>query len=77
MKKLEKSAKLSEKAAKKELLESVEQKHQQEILSKIRELEKQGIEKFEKKAKEIVALAIQKYAPSQAQEITTTTINLW
>ncbi|MCK4781561.1 ribonuclease Y [Candidatus Parcubacteria bacterium] len=76
LKKLEKAGNLSEKEAKKELLKNVEQKHQQEILSKIRELEKQGIEKFEKKAKEIVALAIQKYAPSQAQEITTTTISL-
>ncbi len=76
LKKIEKIAKLSEEEAKKELLENVEQKHQQEILKRIRELEKDGIERFEKKAKEIVALAIQKYAPSQAQEITTTSVAL-
>ncbi|KPJ55924.1 ribonuclease [Parcubacteria bacterium DG_74_2] len=76
LKKLEKASGLSEKEAKKELLENIKQKHQQEILVRIRELEKQGIEKFEKKAKEIVALAIQKYAASQAQEITTTSISL-
>ena len=76
LKKLEKASGLSEKQAKKELLESVEQKYQQEILERIRKLEKQGNEKYENKAKEIIALAIQKYAPSQAQEITTTNVNL-
>jgi len=45
-------------------------------LEKIRKLEEAGFEKYEKKAKEIVALAIQKYALSQAQELTTTTVNL-
>ncbi len=73
---LEKISGLSQKEAKKELLKNVEERHQQEILARIRELERQGIERFEKRAKEIVALAIQKYAPSQAQEITTTTIAL-
>jgi len=74
--KLEKISKFSKEEAKKELLASIETKHQQDILEKIRKLEKEGIERFEKKAKEILALAIQKCALPQAQELTTSTILL-
>ena len=74
--KLEKISKFSKEEAKKELLASIETKHQQEILERIRKLEKEGTERFEKKAKEILALAIQKCALPQAQELTTSTILL-
>ena len=73
---LERISGLSQIEAKKELLAEVEQNSQKEILERIKKLEKQGIELFEKKAKEILAQAIQKYALSQAQEITTTVIPL-
>jgi len=73
---LERVSKLSREDAKKELLDQVEKEYQQDILGKMRKLEEAGIEKFEKKAKEILASAIQKYALSQAQEITTTTVSL-
>ncbi len=74
--KLEKISKFSKEEAKKELLKKVETKYQQEILEKTRKLEEEGTERFEKKAKEILALAIQKCALPQAQELTTTTILL-
>ena len=73
---LERISGLSQIEAKKELLAEVEQNSQKEILERIKKLEKQGTELFEKKAKEILAQAIQKYALSQAQEITTTVIPL-
>lgn len=73
---LEKISNLSKEQAKKELLASVESEYQQEILEKTRKLEKEGIERFDKKAKEILALAIQKCAISQVQELTTTTVLL-
>ncbi|MBZ9578104.1 ribonuclease Y [Patescibacteria group bacterium] len=76
LKNLERVSKLSREEAKKELLGDLEREYQKEILEKIRKLEEAGFEKYEKKAKEIVALAIQKYALSQAQELTTTTVNL-
>lgn len=76
IKNLEKVAKLSKEEAKKELQEQIEKEYQQDILGKIRKLEEAGIEQFEKKAKEILAIAIQKYALSQVQEITTTTVDL-
>jgi len=74
--KLEKIANLSKEEAKKELLENIEREYQRDILERIKKLESEGWQKFEKRAKEILALAIQKTAISQAQEITTTTVTL-
>ncbi len=76
LKNLERVSKLSREEAKKELLENFEREYQIEILEKMRKLKTEGIERYEKKAKEMLALAIQKYALSQAQEITTTTVSL-
>jgi len=73
---LERVSRLSREDAKKELLENVEDEYQKEILGKIRKLEEAGFEKYEKKAKEIIATAIQKCALSQAQELTTTTVSI-
>ena len=75
-KNLERISKMSKEAARKELLENVERDCQKEISEKMIKLEQAGAEKYEKKAKEILAGAIQKYALSQAQELTTTTISL-
>jgi len=65
--KLEKISRLTRKEAKKEL---------KDILEKIKRLEGQGKDQIEKKAKEILAFAIQKFALSQAQDITTSTLAL-
>jgi len=73
---LERITKLSREEAKKELLENLEKEYQKEVLEKMKKLESEGSEKYEKRAKELLALAIQKCALSQAQEITTTTVNL-
>ncbi len=73
---LEKISGLGREEAKKELLQNVEKEYQKEVLEKMRRLESQGQEQFERKAKEILAQAIQKCAISQAQEITTTTLSL-
>jgi len=42
----------------------------------LRKLENDGREKYEKRAKEILSLTIQKYAIPQTQEITTSTVSL-
>jgi ribonuclease Y len=73
---LERVAKLSKEEAKKELLSNLEREYQQEILEKIRKIEKEGWEKYEEKAKELLTIAIQKCALNQAQEITTTSLTL-
>ena len=74
--KLEKVASLSREDAKKELLALVEIEVQRELLDKERKLKDAGMEKFERKAKEIVTLAIQKCAVPQVQELTTTTLTI-
>lgn len=73
---LERISKISKEEAKKELLADIEKEYQKDILDKIKHLEEAGVEQYEKKAKEILATAIQKYALSQAQELTTTTVSL-
>jgi len=74
--KLEKVAELSRKDAKKELLQLVEVENEKEILERMKKLEEKGQEKLQDRAKEIIALAIQKCAVPQTQELTTTTVLL-
>ncbi|MEF8847162.1 MAG: ribonuclease Y [Candidatus Paceibacterota bacterium] len=74
--KLQDVAGMSKEEAKRQLMDNLEQQHEQEILAKMRELEQQGWEKYEEKAKEMLATAIQKCSVDQAQEITTTTVSL-
>jgi ribonucrease Y len=76
IKELERVSKLSQKQAKAELLLTVEKEHQQILLERINRLEKEGSEELNKKAQKIIALAMQRYAASQAGEITSTTVNL-
>jgi len=76
LKKLEELSRLSPKEAKEELLKNLEKEYQKEILGRLQKLEKEGEERFEKRAKEILASVIQRYALSQAQEITTSTLPL-
>ena len=73
---LEKISGLSKKEAREELFENLGKEYQKEIFERMKKLETEGEERFEKRAKELLALAIQKCAISQAQEITTTTLSL-
>jgi len=76
LKNLERISKFSKEEAKKELLDAAEKEYQKEILERMKKLEAEGWQRFEKKAKEILALAIQKTAVSQSQELTTSTVAL-
>ena len=73
---LEKVSKLSREEAKKELLAKCEKEFELEILEKTKKLEGEGREKLNRRAKEIITIAIQKFALPQTQEITTTTVSL-
>lgn len=73
---LEQISGLSKKEAKKELLDNVEANFEKDLLERFRKLEKQGKEKINERAKEILSLSIQKYANSQIQEITTSIVSL-
>lgn len=74
--KLEKVAHMDQAEARGELIKAVEKESQKEILERMMKLEIDGNERYQKKAKEILSLAIQKCAMSQAQDLTTTTVNL-
>ncbi|MDP2736070.1 MAG: ribonuclease Y [bacterium] len=73
---LEQAAKLSQEEAKEQLLRGVQESYEKDILGRIRKLEAEGQERFEGRAKEILAFAIQKTAVSQVQEVSTTTVPL-
>lgn len=74
--KLEKIAGLSKEQALNDLLEKTEKEYHVEVLERIRKLEERGREQYERKAKEIIASAVQSYALPQTQEITTSSVVL-
>jgi len=76
LKELERISGVSTKDAKDELLSRVEDNMQGEITDRVRKLEEYGKETLEKRAKDILVTAMQRYASSQAQEVTVTTIAL-
>lgn len=76
MKELERITNLSLDEAKAELLGLVEKEQKDVIFERIKKLEAEGKEVLEKKAKDIMSLAMQRYAASQATEITTTSVAL-
>ena len=74
--KLEKVANLSSEEAKKILFENVEKTIQEELANRINKLEKESNEELEKRARNLVSLAIERCAASHTAETTTTTIDL-
>lgn len=76
MENLERVAGLSKSDAHKELIEALEKEYQKDLLEKMRGLESEGMEPFKKRAREILVQAIQKFALSQAQEVTTSIVSL-
>jgi len=75
-KKLEEIANLPKEKAKEELFKRLEKEYEQDLLQRIYKLKTEGEERFKNLAREILADVIQRYALSQAQEITTTTLTL-
>lgn len=74
--KLSKITRLSKEEAKKLLLDLYEKEIKEELLSKIHQLEKEAQEEVEKKAREIISLAIQRYAAPHTAESTVSTVHL-
>lgn len=73
---LERVAELKKEDARAELLAACEHEFETDLMEKMRKLEQEGAEKVQKRAKEMIVLAIQKCALSQSQEATTTTVAL-
>jgi len=76
LKRLEKIAGFSKEEAKKVLLQLTEEESRDLIAKRIRTLETSGQEELDKRAKDIMTQAIQKYASSHSADITTSTVNI-
>jgi ribonucrease Y len=76
LKRLEKIAGLSKEAAKKILLQLTEEENREYFAKKMKEMEVSGREDLDKKAKDIMLQAIQKYGGSHAADVTTTTVSI-
>lgn len=76
MAELERVAKLSQSEARQELLAQVEKEQSQILLERIQKLEQEGREELDKKARNILTYAMQRYAASQSAEITTSSVAL-
>ncbi len=75
-KQLEKISGLTKKEAKNELIKRIEKDNEIDLAGRIKKLQRDGEEIYQERAKEILANVIQRYALSQAQEITTTTVSI-
>lgn len=73
---LEKISGYSKEKAKEELFTVTEQQYKDEVLARIKKIEKEGKEEFEKKANAILATVIQRYAGSHVSEFSTTTVSI-
>ncbi|MEX2008205.1 MAG: ribonuclease Y [Candidatus Spechtbacterales bacterium] len=73
---LERIAGTNVKQAKEELLKQIEEEYQQEFHDRLVKLEQFGKEGLEEKARMMMVTAMQRYASSQTQEATTTTVSL-
>lgn len=75
-KKLEDIAGMKKEQALNVLLSQVERDSQEDILSRVRKLTKEGAEQYEKKAQELLTLAVQRVSMSHSGEIMTTIVDL-
>jgi ribonucrease Y len=76
MQKLEKIAAMTKDEAAKVLLDNTEKMIKEDILGRMKKVLAEGQEELDAKARDILALAIQRCSISHAQEITTSTVDL-
>ncbi len=74
--KLEKIAKLNKEEAKNILLDLTEKEYKDEILKKIKDIEKETKEEADKKAREILTRAVERVAVDHSSDLIATTISL-
>jgi len=73
---IEKVAGLTREQAKEELIADIEKKSEEDLLVRTQKLETAAAEKIDRRAKEILATAIQRLASSTAPELMTTTVTI-
>ncbi len=73
---LEKIAQLSVEQARDQLVKLVEKRNEEDMLVRINKLEQQGEEMLDKKARDILAISIQRLASSVAQDVMSTMVEI-
>jgi ribonuclease Y len=73
---LERVAGLSTESAKEELIKAIERGSEEDLMVRIRKLEQSGEEILERKAKDILAMSIQRLANSVASDVMSTVVEL-
>lgn len=73
---LEKIAQLSSADAKEQLIKIIEKQSEQDLLVRMSKLESQGEEMLERKAKDILAVSIQRLASSVSQDVMSTMVEI-
>ncbi|OGZ61229.1 MAG: ribonuclease Y [Candidatus Spechtbacteria bacterium RIFCSPLOWO2_01_FULL_46_10] len=76
VKELEKVSSLTVDMAKEELLREIEDSYRNELSERMMKLEQFGKDELDRKGRELVTLALQRYASAQTQEVTTSTVDL-
>ncbi len=71
---LERIARLSESDAKEELIKNIENRYEEDLLVRMQKLENASTEKLDRRAKDIMATAIQRLASSTASELMSTSV---
>ncbi|MDO8495970.1 MAG: Rnase Y domain-containing protein, partial [bacterium] len=76
LKELERISGLDREKAKIELVAKTEEEYRDDLYKRMRKLENENRDELEKKAKEIVTMAVQRYASSQIADTMTTVVSL-
>jgi ribonuclease Y len=75
-KELERIAGLSEEEAKRKLLEKIEVRSEEDFMVRLQKLEREGLERLDRRAKDILATSIQRLAASTAGEVMTSSVTI-
>ncbi len=73
---LERVAGLTEEEAKSSLIKKIEERFEEDFRARLQKLEREGIERLDRRAKDILSTSIQRLAASTAGDIMTTSVNI-
>ncbi len=71
---IERVSKLTTEEARKQLFDTIEKKYEGDFVAKMQKLERDGYERLDRKAKDILAITVQRLASSTASDMMTTTV---
>lgn len=73
---IERIGRLSEKQAREEIIAGVEKNHEEDFLIRMQKLEREGTERLDRKAKDILTSIVQRLASSTASSVMSTTVEI-